>query len=308
MYIDYDPMDAPDQTSVGEANVQRALSHKPTASGNAFEEATLALRVSNEPGRLYLDNDSNEERFTTVGTLYIVCMAPFAANVTLGQLFFDWTIRMTIPQEDPGVPSGDAFAATFSGTFDATHRWGTTILQVSGNSIDVNFDSKNAGDLKFPPGNFYVVAASTVATPFTTTDHLVFAVDPAITHTEYQTFLTPETSANAHWIEARWVSSTTVWTLRNAGTHYQMGGGGPISLMVTATSFSPIGNTWRATANIMRKAESAKKQNGNVDQVLSLMSGSTTSTSTQSAPSTKDRTWQLIEKYEAKSSPPPRRL
>jgi hypothetical protein len=276
MYIDYDPMDSPDITTSGQANVQRAMSHKPTASGAAFDEAVLHIRTTNEPGRLYLDNDSNEERFTDVGTFYIVCVSPFPANVTLGMLYFDWHLTMSIPQEDPGVPTGDAWMATFSGTFDGSHFLGTTESIVTGSNVDVNSSLKDTGKLTLPPGSFLIATWGAYGTGTTFTGNFwTYALPAAYTPFLVRSpddFSTPNT-----YVELTAVTSPGVWTMSNNFSAIHLVSS--VSVAVCAISFSPnIANTFRAACLLMARAKSAKQQTLNVEKMQKILDKSTQTT------------------------------
>lgn len=281
MYIDYDPDDNPDQTSTGQINVQRAMSHKPTASGAAFDEAVLAIKRANEPGLLYLDNDATEERFTSVGTFYMVCVTPFPASVTLGMLYFNWRIKMEIPQEDPGVPTGDCWLGQFGGTFDSTHILGTTTV-VSDGTIDINLSERNTGYITVPPGSFYITAQTGFGTDQTySTGHAGTCLSPAVTAsyarvTKYPVeFVSPRT-----FLESQFVTSPG--NFRIYTPHYP----GTVTILIWVFAINiavELSHSWKSACKLIARATSAKAQTANVDRVISLMSNSSSNCSSTSS-------------------------
>jgi hypothetical protein len=287
-YIDYDPADiAPSGT--GQANVTAALTHDGAVPTRLWEDLTLSLRESKEPPVLFVDPTSGDPRFCDAGRITIMCSQDIGAGVSIGQLFFHWTITLAVRSDDQGVVTGDVAYYAKTGSFFPTDKMGSDSLVYNTPGLRPIVTDAKAGYIQMPPGNYIIDVSLTgcAAGSFgvSAATLIQFSAEVLTDLSKNYTYgnnpgLPGVTAYHSHvWITAR--SSFTLQPMGafNAGsfTGYQ--------IFICATGLSPFGDTFRTTVNMMDTVASLQARTARLQRIQSGMNSASTSSVTSSSSS-----------------------
>lgn len=318
MFIDYDPTDTLNVASTGTQNITNALAHAGAKTFAVFEHAAMPINKHNESALLFVDNDDTDMRFTTVGSLSVVWMVSdgvtSATKQDYGWFYFDWKLELAIPQEDSGIPTGDAtYLSWFSNDekMTATNVFPPSLLTTHMDAVSYEATSAEllSGVLHFPPGNFILsVNLTSTAGEFKYSGTLPFLpTTPAIWDPATQ-FSTQEVGI-VNWksmTSTCWLFSAEPWTLVStlvAPTALKY-----IRIVLCAVGASPFASTWKKTRSLVRKSRTIDRQAKAirtlqnlsepviVDQPVAQVSSSSSSSSS-SSPSLRTANQELDESH-----------
>lgn len=268
-YVDYDPTDT--VLSNNSNNVTVATGHEGAKIGSLYEGWKVDIKKSNEAKRLYVDNDTDSERWTAVGRLYIVCSQPIANGSQLGTLTLNWRMINRIPQLETSVSGGDSWVMAGSGSMGTTDYFGSATHPMK-DSIDAIAETKT-GTITLPAGiyriNAFVGGGNTLA--ITTASGLSVhqtASRAPLVWPQYGWYVLNE---------AKTVLSTSMLCACSTGFAVTLDLTGTwtgLQITINGQFSSPVSSSFRTLCGLLEKARSATLQMEKVEQVRLAQSGS----------------------------------
>lgn len=173
LYIDTDPTDDPSGITNADVLIRQAIAQTGAQQWNFNMSKTTPLALRNDDQMYYTGVDKQNERFTRMGTAYIIQItdpinfngSPVTTDLQAGSLFIDWECCFQIPQINPvaALPSP-------AGVYDVTdHTQGSTFKAtglIPGAKYRVSSSFENASDteitLRLNNTVFYIKVASSV--------------------------------------------------------------------------------------------------------------------------------------------------
>lgn len=291
-FIDYDPKDTVGDNSY---NINQALAHEGCKTLKVFEDMSVSIRPSNEPQRLYVDAESGQERFTDVGTFYMIALQSIPATTELGVVYFDWVIDLEIPQEDDSNPGGAAYYASASATQGlATNDIAKSLASgvKAGSDLEVQLVT-SSNTLKFPPGNYRItVDMSSGSSIMAAGSHIIDA-----TSTDSACAIYTDPALNAFCVrtvspyevmQSTFLSCSASWLLSFTPDAALAGSCG-VRLWVNAVDFGPYATSFRSFLRLESQFVAAKKQQQLLERMrdapVMVASASSSSTSSSSSAS-----------------------
>lgn len=273
-YVDMDPSDEPDVSA--NVNVKAALNHLGAVPATVHDEMTCRIPAKMEMQRLYVDNDDGSERFTSVGRLVLVCDVPIAAGVQIGTLYFDWRVKLSGPQEDSAVPTGNYWRCDYtSPTTTAAMGSGTYPRLTSGTLASVDSKStlaiaqtttdRTAGWFHLPAGNYWISAFLYGGTAVDLGGwNLLDAALPAQLDPSkgYQCQHPTDYAVTS----CQWVTSPGEFILSISSSY--TGTWAHARIMICAVDASPYAATWKLSCQLLARARSALAQQSQYEAIL----------------------------------------
>lgn len=226
-----------------------------------MERGHVHIDRKSEETFLWADNDTTDPRSTTVGKLYVVCMADIASGSPFGLINFHWTVDLALEQEAQDIPQGDAACFTFvnpaSSPMSTTQRMGGTSSTYAGwpgNSIEYSIVDSRNGQITMPAGfyvmNFTISNGTGLAVSGTNID---VRSPGLVDQTKTSQALDTSGGAGAHIIVTTvWAYSTQAFSVY-LGTAMTAGTWTSVRFTANATTKSPIVTSMRLLREILRQ-------------------------------------------------------
>lgn len=176
-FVKYDARDG--SISATNYDITQALATDGCKTLRVYEDMKVPIRTSNEPSRLFVDTDAGQERFTDVGTFYMVALQPIPEGTELGIVYFRWRLWTQIPNDEDSNPGGSAHVATVVSTA------GMLVSNMAANVVSAayvqpgsNIELRASQIVRAPPMHGRLTVAMTSTTALSPTSSHLFTLTP----------------------------------------------------------------------------------------------------------------------------------
>lgn len=273
--IDYDPKD-PIPSNGGITTVRQVASMAGSVVTPLRDANVQVINLANEMGELFIDNDESQERFTSVGRYVLAAASAIDANAPVGNIYFDWTIKVWIPQVDDGITTGDCTYLGYTGSMNNASRVGSFVQDPLSdlNSIQQDWENRAQAKMLLPPGTFRVSVSISSATGLSFSDSLI-TVEKSVS-SQKTPGIAPAygwgvvNSAGSASAATAIVYCTTPFVCCLCGT-MTAGAWSGMRIHVNAMTSNPFASSFKALCRLYDNANSASKQTTKIDALKATL-------------------------------------